>query len=711
MNQKTKIALGGGGYCLYAPEFPRYQTSPGFSDTVHIYNSPVQPMFHLAFVEAGAPLTMQCNASTMRDGCAVLTYTDGRNLTVKETRFVTTDDRCVSHVQMEVSGKGEREIAIVLWTITDVEGEAPSLEGDSFRVRRSLECLDGTTVPIEIVWSSPSSKGARCLQAFHCEGGSDRPDFEETPWYDMGEFKTPRAKRPMHKPSPILPDARAYLGLFRLAKLRSGTKAEHRFEANIIFKGKGINYRPRRPDPKDENTYQAFMDKAPRFVCEDKRIERLVRHRFESLHMLRIPSGVGFMSSPAVCEGAGRFHRPHAFSAPATMREARWLTDPSYARGIVRVFFENIRQSGVVPGQICLTSLTDTDFFHADWGGGFEALDAMHPDRATKRAVLMGMQRYVKWVANNRDPEGSGLTDIVNQFEAGQELSRRFTVISEKADRATDAEEHFRLKGVDVSVFRYRLVKFLYRVADELQEKSMANRFHAEQEVIKEVIQKRMWDEKNGIFMDIDPKSRRRTGVKAAVGFYPMATDIAKPAQVDRMLQTLGNRKQFWTKFPVPTLSVDDPYFNPDSNWKGTRRDHPSNGRTWPMVNSHIMEALTYVAERGNKKAQKLLGELFRRTVTMLSGELDNVEEPRSFLHYHPVHGRPSRFQGSDWLLHSFVLDNIFRVGCGFAVRFGEVQMDPVIDDMPDFKMHGLPIGNKRFNVERKGKKVKILPV
>ena len=75
------------------------------------------------------------------------------------------------------------------------------------------------------------------------------------------------------------------------------------------------------------------------------------------------------------------------------------------------------------------------------------------------------------------------------------------------------------------------------------------------------------------------------------------------------------------------------------------------------------------------------------------------------------MHGRPSRFQGSDWLLHAFLLDNIFRVGCGFAVRFGEVQMDPVIDDMPDFKLHGLPIGNKRFNVERKGKKVKILPV
>ena len=56
------------------------------------------------------------------------------------------------------------------------------------------------------------------------------------------------------------------------------------------------------------------------------------------------------------------------------------------------------------------------------------------------------------------------------------------------------------------------------------------------------------------------------------------------------------------------------------------------------------------------------------------------------------------------------MLDNIFRLAGGFAVRFNEIQMDPVIDDMPDFKLHGIPIGNKRFSVERKGKRVKILP-
>lgn len=34
MNQNQKFALGGGGYVLYAPDYPRYQTSPGFSDPV-----------------------------------------------------------------------------------------------------------------------------------------------------------------------------------------------------------------------------------------------------------------------------------------------------------------------------------------------------------------------------------------------------------------------------------------------------------------------------------------------------------------------------------------------------------------------------------------------------------------------------------------------------------------------------------------------------
>jgi hypothetical protein len=708
VNQKKKFALSGGGYCIYAPRFPSYQDAPGFVDEVSIFNAQIKPLFVLSVLENGIPATLKCTAITQKEGTAILEFNDGKGLKMVETRMVTTDDRFVSTLALHNDTKADRELTIVQWTYTDPEGEPASLEGDSFRVRRQYQSNDFPLVPAEIVWSSPDSKGARCLQAFFAEGGSHRPDFEETPWFDMGALPTPRAKAVMTKPSPILPQAKVYLGLFRPVPLKAGGKAEHRFEANVIFKAKGINYRPRRPDPKDENGWHAFHEKVPRFQCEWKALERVVKHRFEMLHLLRVPGGVGHMTAPNVCEGTDLFHEPVSFSAPAIMRDARWYGDPTLARGILRCFFDNVKQNGMVPGRIHLTSLSGTDFYHADWGGGFEALDAVHPDKATKRAVLMNMQRYVKWLGNNRDPEGSGLTDICNHFESGQEFSRRYTIIDDKADRQENFDEQFRLKGIDASVFRYRMVKFLAAVADEMQEKSMANRFIAETEIVHDKIRKKMWDEKSGLFMDIDPKTGRRTGVKAAVGFYPLATDIPTPQMVEAMVNTLADRKEFWTKYPVPSIAISDPYFNADGHWKGTRRNCPWNGRVWPMVNSHVIEGLVHVAERGNKKAQKLVGDLLKKTIQMLSGELEGHEEARTFEHYNPTNGLGSRFRGFDLYLHSFVLDNAMRVACGFAVRGGEIQDDPVADDMPDFKLNGIVVSNRRYIVERRNGKLKV---
>lgn len=710
MNLAKKFSLSGGGYCVYAPRFPHFQTAPGFVDEISIFNGRVQPLFMLSFVENHQAVPVHCTSLTLKGGAAILEHTDGRGLKVTETRFVTADDRFVSQLALQNDSKTDRAITVVQWTWTDVEGEPPSLEGDSFRVRRPLSSGDHAPIPSEIVWSSPDSKGARCLLGHYSESSGDRPDFETTPWYDVGEFKTPRSKHQMSRANPLVPHARIYLGLFRPIELKAGGRAEHRFEANVIFKAKGLNYRPRRPDPKDENSWHAFSEKTPRFTSEWKALERVVRHRFELLHVLRIPQGLGHIVAPSVCEGTGPYHEPIAFSAPAAMREARWLNDPALARGVLRSFMENVKPSGQVPGRLHPTSLAAPDFYHADWGGAFEAIDAIHPDRATKKAVLMHMQRYVKWLANNRDPEGSGLTDIVNHFEAGQEFSRRYQVIDEKADRGEGFEEQFRLKGIDVSFFRYRLVKYLAAVADELQEKAMANRFNADKEQILDMIRKRMWDDRAGMFMDVDPVTRKRTGVKSVVGFYPLASDIATPPMVEAMLNTLGDRHEFWTKYPVPSLPLSDPLFNADGYWKGTRRSCPWNGRVWPTANSHVLEGLAYVAERGNKKAQKLAGELVKKTVTMLSGELEGVAEANACEHYHPLTGLPSRFRGYDQRLHSFLLDNVFRVACGFAIRFGEIQDDPIIEDPADFKLVGLPLGNKRFVVERRNGKLRVTP-
>ncbi|MFO1076410.1 MAG: trehalase family glycosidase [Planctomycetota bacterium] len=706
MNQKKKIALAGGGYCLYAPRFPRFLDAPGFADEANIGHAITPSVYFLSFLEGGMPFALRCSGMTMHDGVAVLHHEEPGGLKVTERRFVTQDDRFVAELELQNTAKTDREITVVMWTTTDPEGEPVSLEGDSFRIRRALKGA-ASEVPADIHFSTPDSKGGKCLQAYFAEGGSDRPDFEETPWFDMEGLPTPRAKRPMEKPSPIIAGSRVYAGLFRIVALKAGGKAAHRFEANVTFKGKGMNFRARRPDAKDEIGWNAFWEKVPRFTCDDKKLQRVVKSRFELLFLLRQPHGAGLFTSPAVCEGNGPLHQPTAFSTPSIMREARWLQDPALARGCLKLFFENIHHNGQVPGRVYMSGLDAADFFHADWGGGFEAIDAMHPDKATKKAVLMAMQRYVKWLANNRDPEGSGLTDIVNHFEAGQEFSRRYMVIDDKADRAIEFTEQFRLKGIDASVFRYRLVKWLYKVAEEIQEKAMANRFHAEAEVILDTLRKKMWDEKSGMFMDLDPANRRKTNVKSAVGFYPLATDIPNQKQVERMIDVLANRHEFWAKYPVPSIAMSDSTFDGAGRWKGTRKGSPWNGRVWPAVNCHIMEGLSYWAERGNKRAQKYAGQLIDKTVQLLSGELERTDSTNSFEHYHPETGLGSRYRGIDLNLNAFVLDNVFRIKCGFAIRYGEVQDDPIGDTI-DFKLQGMPLGNKLYDVERKAGKLRV---
>ena len=70
----------------------------------------------------------------------------------------------------------------------------------------------------------------------------------------------------------------------------------------------------------------------------------------------------------------------------------------------------------------------------------------------------------------------------------------------------------------------------------------------------------------------------RRTGVKAAAGFYPLLTGLTDEARLAAMLDHLEDPRTFGTPFPVPSSSVDDPRFSAAGLWNGVRRNCPWNG-------------------------------------------------------------------------------------------------------------------------------------
>ena len=125
-----KLAIAGGGYCLYAPRFPRFLDRPGFPDEANISSALVPSVFFLSFLDGTRPLRTTCAGYALEDGKAVLTHkaetAAGGSIVVTEYRFVTADDRFVSELTIVNEGKEDVEFSVVLWTTTDPEGEPVS---------------------------------------------------------------------------------------------------------------------------------------------------------------------------------------------------------------------------------------------------------------------------------------------------------------------------------------------------------------------------------------------------------------------------------------------------------------------------------------------------------------------------------------------------------------------------------------------------------
>ena len=107
MNQKKKFALAGGGYCLYAPRFPRFLEAPGFADEANIASAILPSVFFLAVVEHGKPIALHFRQIHTDQGRAILSFDEPGGVKVVERRFVTHDDRFVSELELTNTGKAD----------------------------------------------------------------------------------------------------------------------------------------------------------------------------------------------------------------------------------------------------------------------------------------------------------------------------------------------------------------------------------------------------------------------------------------------------------------------------------------------------------------------------------------------------------------------------------------------------------------------------
>jgi hypothetical protein len=178
-------------------------------------------------------------------------------------------------------------------------------------------------------------------------------------------------------------------------------------------------------------------------------------------------------------------------------------------------------------------------------------------------------------------------------------------------------------------------------------------------------------------------------------------TDLATNEHLVAIGRHLLNAGEFWTPFPVPSSSADDPMFSAEGLWRGVRRNCPWNGRVWPMTNSHVAEALFETSERLDPGLAPRAAEFLRRFVRLLFWDQE-PSRPNCFEHYHPYTGQPSAYRGIDDYQHSWLVDLIIRYVCGLRPERSDLNVRPFPTDLEWFSLEGAPWRGHVVNVERR---------
>lgn len=388
---------------------------------------------------------------------------------------------------------------------------------------------------------------------------------------------------------------------------------------------------------------------------------------------------------PGVFEGISYFRRLISYSAQCHMRECRWMHDPAVAQGSLLNFLHNQATDGVLPARIQADSANQDFIYHADWGDCTLEVQRVHPDTEFLRKAYTGLSCYHAYFRQNRDRENMHLYDVVNHWETGQEYMSRYQEINPQAEFGGPIQ----LKGIDATVYTYRLEQTLTYLAREIMGRAAeAENYARHAGLTGAAILEQMWDPERHLFFDVDPQSGKRITAAAAVGFYPFFTDLVGPAHLSAIHEQLLNPQHFWTDFPVPSSSAADALFCDEPEWKGKRHNCPWNGRTWPMTNSHVAEALVGAA-RLDPTLRGVAAEFISRFVRMFFLQ-QQLNYPTSYEHYNPTTGIPCIYRGIEDYQHSWVIDLLIKYVAGLQPQDGSlVMIDP------------LPFGLTHFRLER----------
>ncbi len=148
-------------------------------------------------------------------------------------------------------------------------------------------------------------------------------------------------------------------------------------------------------------------------------------------------------------------------------------------------------------------------------------------------------------------------------------------------------------EGVDLASYLVRETQAMSLISQVLGKPDDAERFLAESESLKTRVRRRMWDDGDGMFFDIDARTGERITARYAGAFAALWAGVPSHEQARAMVERhLLNEREFRTPWPVPALARSEPGYVEGFLPGDTQGCCSWRAHTWVPTNYYIAHGL-----------------------------------------------------------------------------------------------------------------------
>lgn len=241
------------------------------------------------------------------------------------------------------------------------------------------------------------------------------------------------------------------------------------------------------------------------------------------------------------------------------------------------------------------------------------------------------VEKYYLYLKEKRDPDKDGLISIITPMESGMDMCTHYDIAfgNTKHDPLETKKHITRIltqykewnwdpdKIFESSLFDVEDVSFntiyclgLYALAELYGEfdKNKQETIKKWADNVKEKIVHKLWFEEQEIYFSLYHHGASETPmeVKTISSLFPLTLSIPN-FHLNHLLTHLQNEREFWSRYPLTSVSMDEPSFGPLTDtrhiWRGTTWINTN----WFLANGLEKQGYTALAKKIARKTLELV--------------------------------------------------------------------------------------------------------